>query len=142
MRTSYRGRLCILCALIARLAFTPWLGAADDTDKAKTPAKADAKARAAKKDDKHKVLALVGGDVYTVSKEVIHGGTVLVKDGKILKVGQEVQIPEGATIVDVKGKFITPGFVALSMAGIGLPKPPLRVAAAAVGPGPPSWPIR
>ncbi|HEV8058391.1 MAG TPA: amidohydrolase family protein, partial [Gemmataceae bacterium] len=110
----------IFALLIAGLAFTPCLPAADDTDKAKTPAKADTKNAAANKEDKHKVLALVGGDVYTVSKEVIHGGTVLVKDGKILKVGQEVQIPEGATIVDVKGKFITPGFVALSMAGIGL----------------------
>ncbi len=121
MRTSYRAVCAVFALLLAGLVFTPWLGAADGTDKAKTPAKADGKSPVAvKKEDKHKVLALVGGDIYTVSKEVIHGGTVLVKDGKILKVGQEVQIPEGATIVDVKGKFITPGFVALSMAGIGL----------------------
>ena len=69
---------------------------------------------------KNKVLALVGGDIYTVSSEIIHGGTVLVKDGKILKVGQDVEIPEGATVVDVKGKYISPGFVALSMAGVAL----------------------
>jgi imidazolonepropionase-like amidohydrolase len=102
--------------LLASLACTSWLGAADD----KVSAKTDSKKPAARKDDKHKVLALVGADVYTVSSEVIHGGTVLVKDGKILKVGQDIAIPEGATVVDVKGKFITPGFVALSMAGVGL----------------------
>ena len=121
MRTSYRAFCAAATLLIGGLLFTPWLGATDDTDKAKTPAKTDAKkAVAAKKEDKHQVLALVGGDVYTVSKEIIHGGTVLVKDGKILQVGQDVQIPEGATVVDVKGKYITPGFVALSMAGVAL----------------------
>ena len=69
--------------VLASFAFSSWLVAADE----KAPVKADSKKVAAKKDDKHKVLALVGGDVYTVSGEVIHGGTVLVKDGKILKVG-------------------------------------------------------
>ena len=121
MRTSYRAAAVAAALLIAGLLCTPWLGANDDTDKAKAPAKGDGKkAVAAKKEDKHQVLALVGGDVYTVSKEVIHNGTVLVKDGKILQVGQDVKIPEGATIVDVKGKYVTPGFVALSMAGVAL----------------------
>src|SRR5713101_1657456 len=98
MRTSYRVACAASMLFVAGVVFTPCLGATDDTDKAKAPAKADSKKIvAAKKEDKHKVLALVGGDIYTVSKEVIHGGTVLVKDGKILKVGQDVQIPEGAT---------------------------------------------
>ncbi|HEV8058863.1 MAG TPA: hypothetical protein VGP68_03270, partial [Gemmataceae bacterium] len=75
MRTSYRVACAAATLLIAGLLFTPWLGATDDTDKAKTPAKADGKkAVAAKKEDKHQVLALVGGDVYTVSKEIIHNG--------------------------------------------------------------------
>ena len=114
MRTSYRAATAAATLLVAGLLCTPWLGATDET-------KPDAKKSvAAKKEDKHQVLALVGGDVYTVSKEVIHNGTVLVKDGKILQVGQDVKIPEGATIVDVKGKYITPGFVALSMAGVAL----------------------
>jgi imidazolonepropionase-like amidohydrolase len=112
MRTSLRTAIAAFVLLVAGLAFTPWLGAADEAGKAKKAP--------AKKVDQHKVLALVGGDIYTVSKEVIHGGTVLVKDGKILKVGQDLQIPEGAAVVDVKGKYITPGFVALSMAGVGL----------------------
>src|SRR2546430_7119522 len=73
-----------------------------------------------KKDDKSKLLAIVGGDVYTITHEVIRGGTVLVKDGKILRVGQDLAIPEGATVLDAKGKYVTPGFVALSMAGVGL----------------------
>ena len=73
-----------------------------------------------KKEDKGKVIAIVGGDVYTITREVIRSGTVLVKDGKILRVGQDLPIPDGATILDAKGKYVTPGFVALSMAGVGL----------------------
>jgi imidazolonepropionase-like amidohydrolase len=116
MRTSYRAACATSMLVLASFAFSSWLIAADE----KTPAKTDGKKAAAKKDQKHKLLALVGGDVYTVSSEVIHGGTVLVKDGKILEVGQDIAIPDGATVVDVKGKYITPGFVALNMAGVGL----------------------
>jgi imidazolonepropionase-like amidohydrolase len=98
------------------------------------PASADEKkAEPAKKDDKGKVLAVVGGDVYTITHEVIRGGTVLVKDGKILKVGQDVAVPEGATVLDAKGKYVTPGFVAVSMAGVGL-----RAAALGQGQGQPT----
>ena len=116
MRTSYRAACAASMLVLASFAFSSWLVAADE----KAPTKTESKTAAAKKEDKHKVLALVGADVYTVSGEVIHGGTVLVKDGKILKVGQDIQVPEGSTVVDAKGKYITPGFVALSMAGVGL----------------------
>lgn len=77
---------------------------------------------------KGKVLAIVGGDVVTVTHEVIRGGTVLVKDGKILRVGQDVPVPAGATVLDAKGKYVTPGFVALSMSGVGV-----RATAAGIG---------
>src|SRR5437762_11958572 len=87
------------------------------------PAAAQEPARPAPKgtkDAKGKILAIVGGDVYTVTHEVIRGGTVLVKDGKILRVGQDLAVPEGATVLDARGKYVTPGFVAVSMAGVGL----------------------
>src|SRR5262245_16522247 len=90
------------------------------------------KAEPAKKDDKGKVIVVVGGDVYPVTGAVIRGGTVLVKDGKILKVGADVAVPEGATVLDARGKYVTPGFVALSMAGVGL-----RAAVPGQGPGGP-----
>jgi imidazolonepropionase-like amidohydrolase len=98
---------------------SPWPAAADDPDKGKSQP-AEKKAEPAKSVDKGKVLAIVGGDVYTVTHEVIRNGTVLVKDGKILRVGQDLPIPDGATVLDAKGKYVTPGFVALSMAGVGL----------------------
>jgi imidazolonepropionase-like amidohydrolase len=67
-----------------------------------------------------KVTAYVGADAYTVTKEVIRNSTILIQDGKILKIGQDMEIPEGATVVDVKGKTITPGFVAMNTRGVGV----------------------
>ncbi|MDR1705833.1 MAG: amidohydrolase [Clostridiales bacterium] len=57
------------------------------------------------------MLALKGGKVVTVTNGVIEGGTVLVKDGKIAAVGADTAIPEGAQVIDVTGKYITPGFI-------------------------------
>jgi imidazolonepropionase-like amidohydrolase len=92
---------------------------ADEPTQSKSPS-LDKKAEPAKKSDKNKVTAIVGGDVYTVTHEVIRGGTVLIKDGKIIRVGQDVAVPEGATVIDAKGKYVTPGYVALSMSGVGV----------------------
>jgi imidazolonepropionase-like amidohydrolase len=58
------------------------------------------------------VTALVGGDVYTISGPVFRRGTVLVRDGKIWKVGVDLPIPEGARVLDVAGRRVLPGWVA------------------------------
>jgi imidazolonepropionase-like amidohydrolase len=78
----------------------------------------DAKKSEPAKPSKKQVTAFIGGDVYTVTRGVIRGGTVLVVDGKITQVGQNVTVPEGAALVDVSGKVIAPGFVAVSATGV------------------------
>lgn len=66
-----------------------------------------------------KVTALVGGDVYTVTQGVVRGGTVLIRGDKIEAVGDAVEIPEGSTVMDVKGFRVYPGWIAASARGIG-----------------------
>lgn len=66
------------------------------------------------------IVAIVGADIYPVTKDVIHNGIILVQDGKILKVGQDVAIPEGAVRIDAKGKIITPGYVTVSASNVGI----------------------
>lgn len=66
------------------------------------------------------VTAIVGGDIYTVTREVIRRGTVLVQGGKILEVGQNIKVPDGATVIDATGMVITPGFVSITTRGVGL----------------------
>jgi imidazolonepropionase-like amidohydrolase len=84
----------------------------------KTTPTAKPKEGAAKK--KGPITAIVGADIYTVSREVIRRGVVLVQDGKILDVGQDVKVPSGAKVIDAKGKYISPGFITMNMTRIGL----------------------
>ena len=74
-----------------------------------------------KKDEKPKeITAVVGADIYTVTNEVIRRGTILIQDGKIKDVGQNLTVPDGAKVIDAKGKYITPGFIAINAQGIAL----------------------
>jgi len=81
-----------------------------DSEKQTTPAKEETKP----------ITAIVGGDVHTVTREVIRRGTVLVQGDKILDVGQDIKIPKGATVIDAAGKHITPGFIAMRMSRVGV----------------------
>jgi imidazolonepropionase-like amidohydrolase len=67
------------------------------------------------------ITAVVGAEIHTVTKGVIKNGVILIQDGKILKVGgDDLAVPEGATVIDAKGKFITPGFVTVNAANVGI----------------------
>lgn len=64
-------------------------------------------------------VAITGGRVVTnTAQGVIENGTVVITNGRITSVGTGAA-PAGATIVDAKGKWITPGlFAALSRIGL------------------------
>ena len=57
------------------------------------------------------MLAIKGGKIITVTNGVIENGDVLVKDGKIVAVGQNLDIPSDACVIDATGKWVTPGFI-------------------------------
>ena len=124
------SRLILAASLVA------WLLASFGTSsivfavQEKEPAKASTTEKPADKttDEKkstdkkpEKILAITGGDIHTVTQGVIRGGTIIVRDGKIAEIGQNIKVPEGAETIDATGKTVTPGFVAISMSGIGLP---------------------
>jgi imidazolonepropionase-like amidohydrolase len=87
---------------------------------AQEPPKKEAEATPKPAERKPVYTALVGGDVYTVTQGVHRGGTVLLRDSKIHRVGASIDLPEGTTKVDVSGKRVLPGFVAVSARGLGL----------------------
>ncbi|MGH7178645.1 MAG: amidohydrolase family protein [Tepidisphaeraceae bacterium] len=58
----------------------------------------------------HPIL-LSGGDVYTVSGDVIRNGQVLFDKGKIVSVGQHVDGSSGAQVIDCTGKRVYPGLI-------------------------------
>jgi imidazolonepropionase-like amidohydrolase len=54
-------------------------------------------------------VAITGGRVLTISHGVIDNGTVLVENGRIAAVGQNVKVPHGAQIIDARSKVVMPG---------------------------------
>lgn len=56
-------------------------------------------------------LAVVGGEVHPGNGSAIAGGTVLIEDGKIAAVGSEVEVPDGAEVLDAAGMVVTPGLI-------------------------------
>ncbi|MFI6323511.1 amidohydrolase family protein [Nonomuraea sp. NPDC050556] len=57
------------------------------------------------------ITAITGGYVVPVASPPIDGGTVLVRDGKIVAVGAGLAVPSDATVVDARGTWVLPGFV-------------------------------
>lgn len=56
-------------------------------------------------------LLMKNGNILTISGETIQGGDILVTGGKIAKVGQGLQAPEGGRVIDLQGKWVMPGII-------------------------------
>ena len=57
-------------------------------------------------------VVLKGATIYPVSGTVIENGVVILTGGKILAIGgADTETPEGARVIDVTGKIITPGLI-------------------------------
>lgn len=57
------------------------------------------------------MIAIVDGKVMTITQGTLEKGTVLVEGGRIVAVGEEVEIPEDAQIYDATGKVVMPGLI-------------------------------
>ena len=56
-------------------------------------------------------IVIQNATIMTVSKGTIKNGSVVVRDGKIVDVGEKVMIPEGATRIDAAGQYVIPGII-------------------------------
>jgi imidazolonepropionase-like amidohydrolase len=89
---------------------------ADESD----PQDADKAAQADTAPAASKTIVIKGADVHTITNGVIRRGTVVIEDGKISGVGQDLEYPDDAHVVDATGMVVTPGFISLSTRGVGL----------------------
>src|SRR5436190_2300398 len=64
-------------------------------------------------------VAITNAKIYPVSGPPIAKGTVLIRDGVIVGVGDNVAVPSGAQTIDATGKVVTPGLIN-SLTAIGL----------------------
>lgn len=57
------------------------------------------------------IIAIKADRIDTVTSGVIENGIIVIADGKIKAIGNDVEIPEAAEIIDVPDKTIFPGLV-------------------------------
>jgi len=68
------------------------------------------------------IIAIKADRIDTVTSGVIENGIIVIADGKIKAIGNEIEIPEAAEVIDVPDKTIFPGLVNPS-SRIGLSQP-------------------
>ncbi|KPK78187.1 MAG: hypothetical protein AMJ79_00440 [Phycisphaerae bacterium SM23_30] len=56
-------------------------------------------------------IAVKAGKIITAAGETIENGTILVRDGKITQIGQNLRIPLNARVIDASEKVVIPGLV-------------------------------
>ena len=67
--------------------------------------------------------AITNAKLYITPTKVIDNGTLLIKDGFVVKSGKNIQIPENSEIIDAKGHSVYPSFIDLySTFGVAKPK--------------------
>ncbi len=59
----------------------------------------------------HNDVVIRGGTILTVTHGRIENGSIYIHNGKIVAVGQSVQAPAGATVIDATGKWVMPGII-------------------------------
>lgn len=97
-------------------ALFPNAPAAKDAPKFTPPTSGVSLERTITADKPKGMVALVGARLVTMWDEnggIVEDGTIIVKDNKIISIGPRgnISVPAAATIVDVTGKTIVPGYV-------------------------------
>ena len=62
-------------------------------------------------DEREGLYAFTNATIYKSFNQKIENGTLVIKNGKVLSVGTGGSIPQGAMVVDLKGKYIYPSFI-------------------------------
>jgi hypothetical protein len=82
-------------------------------------------------------IALRGARIFTVSGPVLEKGTVLIRNGLIEAVGENIDIPKDAWVVDAQGVTVYPGPID-ALSTVGLPEMPATPSAPPRSETPPS----
>jgi imidazolonepropionase-like amidohydrolase len=57
------------------------------------------------------VVVIKNGRVLPMNGPAIEGGVVIVENGKIVRVGKDLPVPAGATVIDAAGGWVLPGLI-------------------------------
>jgi imidazolonepropionase-like amidohydrolase len=56
-------------------------------------------------------MLIKNATVLTVTKGTLQNSDILIRNGKIVQIGQNLTAPAGATVVDATGKYVMPGII-------------------------------
>jgi len=56
-------------------------------------------------------IAIRNATILTITNGTIQNGTVVIRNGKIAAVGQNVQVPAGIDVIDGSGMYVMPGLI-------------------------------
>lgn len=59
-------------------------------------------------------VAIVGATVFTGEGPPLENATVVIESNRVQAVGTDLVLPPGATVIEARGQFVTPGLVAAS----------------------------
>jgi imidazolonepropionase-like amidohydrolase len=79
----------------------------------------------------HTIYAFVNANIYADHETLLKNATLVIQDGKVVGVGEKLEVPAYATVFDLKGKYIYPSFIDL-YSDYGLP--PVKQEKRAPGP--------
>lgn len=57
------------------------------------------------------MLLIRNGKIYTITEGILEKSSILIENGKIKEIGENISVPEGTEIFDAEGKIVMPGFV-------------------------------
>lgn len=63
--------------------------------------------------------AIVGGTIHPITGPVIENGTLLMRGGRIVAMGEGIELPSDARVTDATGQHVWPGMIALDT-GLGI----------------------
>ncbi|MBI4466707.1 MAG: amidohydrolase [Acidobacteria bacterium] len=57
------------------------------------------------------VTVIQNATILTVTRGTIENGSILIRNGRIAAVGKNVRVPQGATVIDATGQYVSPGII-------------------------------
>lgn len=57
------------------------------------------------------MLHIKNGLIYTMAGDMLENGSIIIHNGKIIEVGQNLDVPSDCETIDANGRMVTPGFV-------------------------------
>ncbi|MCH8174699.1 MAG: amidohydrolase family protein [Proteobacteria bacterium] len=72
-------------------------------------------------DDRQNAFAFTNANIYQADGEILRGGTLLIREGKVVEVRAGGEVSDGYFEIDLGGRYIYPGFIDI-YTGYGIPE--------------------